>query len=298
MTDLNKKEQIIGILSYICCAVILTAQNLHAFSLVYFCAMASVLFFADKIFEKDIIKNKTLTAFFIVICGYTATFKIFDSEHINHKQLFSAIAVAIFFACLFAMTDLQKIPYCIISAPILCLLDIRIASCYATLLLCWSLVTLQLGKYQKKDFNKKEKNKFSAIETISISAVVGFVCLGVCIYLMFRTGSFTKQSFGYFMETSKNTAALIIISIYLARYLFSSNFNAKAYVVISLVLLTAVTTLTTLFFGWVTFALFCLCVPLFLSLFCIQESTIIESIKTDYEKNKFIFWVIIFCAIQ
>ena len=102
MTDLVKKEKVAGIICYLAYSAILTYQNHNLFSLVYFAAVAIVIFIADKLFAENTPVKKTLTAFFVTAVGYQTMFGIFRSVHNDFKQILTAAAVAIFFACIYA----------------------------------------------------------------------------------------------------------------------------------------------------------------------------------------------------
>lgn len=297
MTDLNKKEKIIGIICYVFYSAVLTYQRRFLFSLVYFAAVALVIFFADKIIKNDVIKSKTVTVFLITAISYQTMFEIFYSAHGYLEQLGTAAAVAIFFACIFALTDKNKLPYCIIAAPVLCFLSLKIAICYCVLLLCLSIVKLQLKEKEPKK-KKNSKKSLSPQKLYVISTVTSIVCFGVCVYLMLNLEGYIKEDFNYLLVKFKNPIALILVAVYLSVKIFKSNFLPKASIGISLAVFTIITVFTTMILGWSVFALFCLCVPAFLSLFCLKNVDITESVKADYEKNKYLFWVLIVCLLQ
>lgn len=296
MTDLNNKEKIIAIVSYLAYSVILTFQRYFPFSVVYFAAIAVTIVLADKIFAKDSIKYKTLSAFLITAVGYPTMFEIFFSVHNDLKYILTAIAAALFFACIFAFTDKKKFLLCITGAPVICCLNVKIAICYSVFLLCMSVTEL----YPTADsaISKKKSKKSSPDKLAIISAVISLICIGVCGFLILNDNGYIRENFDYLLLKFKNPLALLIISAYLVYRLFRSDCNRKQPIIICLVLFAASAVFATAFLGWTVFALMCTCVPLFLGLICIKDVAVINSVKSDYANNKFLFWTIIVCALQ
>lgn len=296
MTDLNKKEKIFAIVSYVIYSAILTYQRYLPFSAVYFLAVAVPIVLADKIFEANKVKLKTLSAFVITAVGYPTMFEIFFSVHNDVKYILTAIAVALFFACVFAFTDKKKMPLCIAGAPVLCCLNIKIAICYSVFLLCLSIAGFTADKNSSKGKGKNKKP--SADKLAIISAAVSLICICVCILLIFQSNGYVLEQFDYLLARFKNPLALLVISAYLLFRLFKSSYSQKKLLIICLVLFAASAALGTAFLGWSVFALICLCVPLFLGIICLEDPTVVDSIKADCTKNKFLFLATIICALQ
>lgn len=292
MTDLVKKEKVAGIICYLVYSAILTYQNRTLLSLVYFFAVAVVILFSDKLFSENIPVRKTLTAFLITAVGYQSLFGIFRSVHNDIKQVLTAVAVAVFFACVFAFTDKKKFPFCIVAAPGLCFLNVKIAVCYSVFLLCLSIMGAVSAKYNENKKGLSHKN------LAMISIAVSVICFGAGLYLLINTDNYIIENLKYLLVQFKNPPALIIASIYLAVILFRSGDVNKTLLVICITVFVATTILTTILFGWSLFAVFCLSIPLFLGILCLNDAKTVNLIKSDYKKHKFIFWIIIVCALQ
>ncbi|MBR3835513.1 MAG: hypothetical protein IKJ69_01835 [Clostridia bacterium] len=300
MTDLVKKEKLTVIFGYLAYSVILTYQNRNPISLVYFAAVALTIVFADRLFSNDFPVKKTLSAFFITAVGYQSLYGIFNSVHNDVKQIFSALAAAIFFACIFAFTDSKKLSLCIAAAPVLCILNFKTAICYCVFLLCIAVMKLcSADKAILPDRkNKSKKKELSKKSLAVISIVTGIICLGISCYLLATADGYVKENIKYLLTQFKNPPALIIASGYLAVKLFGSSTVHKAALSICLVLFVAATVITTVVFGWSLLAIFCLSLPLFLGILCIDDVSIVDRIKADYQKNKFLFFIIAVCALQ
>ncbi len=300
MTDLNKKEKIICALCYLAYAAILTYQRHFLLSIAYFAFVAVVIVFADKLLKNEFLKRKTFSAFLITAVGYQTLFEIFYSSRQSIKQLSAALAVAIFIACIFAFTDRKKLPFCIIAAPVLCFLNLKIAVGYTVFLFCISLAELQSEKSEgEKKLARKQENKKTSVRNLSLASIaISVICLGVCIYLSLTSEVFFKEDINYLLLRFKNPLALMIVCGYLAFRIFKSDFYAKQAVIICLVLSVAVAIFATFTLGWSLFSLFCYTTPLYLGLMCIKSTSIVEAIKADYHKNKFVFWAIIVCTLQ
>ncbi len=292
MTNLVKKEKIAGIICYLVYSAILTYQNHNLFSLVYFVAVAIVIFMADRLFAENAPVKKTLTAFFVTAVGYQTLFGIFRSVHNDVKQVLTAAAAAVFFASIFAFTDRKKLPFCIAAAPVLCFLNLKIAICYSVFLLCFSVAQTLSAKH------KENKKGLSHKNLAIISIAVSVICSGVSLYLLITDDGYIKENLNYLLVQFKNPPALIIASIYLASRLFRSIDTNKVVLSICIAVFVAATILTTVLFGWSLFAVFCLSIPLFLGILCLNDTKTVDLIKSDCEKHKYIFYIIIVCALQ
>ena len=282
MTDLNKKEKLSGILCYLAYAAVLTFQRHDVIALSFFAFTAVVVLLADKLIKCDAIHSKTLAAFFVTAVGFQSTFEIFYASHIDIKQTLSAAAVAIFYACLFMLTDKAKLPWCLVAVPVLCVLNVRIAIGYCVLVLCLSLITIG---------NKADKIAIAG-------AAVGAAGLVACIILALTADGYFLESSSYLLSRFKNPLFLIIIAAYLLARLIKVRAYDNRRIIVCAVLLIAATVFATLTLGWSAFSLLCLCMPLFCGILCLADSRIITAIKADFNNHKFIFLAIIVCALQ
>ncbi|MBQ8575346.1 MAG: hypothetical protein IJ447_04790 [Clostridia bacterium] len=298
MTDLLKKEKILAIICYIAYSVVLAYQRRSWFSLIFFGVIALVILFADQIICCDVVKNKTLCAFFVTSVGYQTMFEIFYNSPGNLQSFLSATAIAIFFACTLSSADNKSLSYCIVASPVLCVLNLKIAVVYSVFLLCNAIVNIQIHKHTSQKKKKKSNQILSPEKLWIISAITGVVCIGICVFLSLGLDGYLKENFNYLLVKFKNSIALIIVAVYLAVRIFKSDFPQKASVGISLVIFMIATVFATIVLGWSVFALFCFCVPAFLSLICLKHKEITEAVKTDYKKNKYLFWVLIVCMLQ
>lgn len=282
MTDLNKREKIIAVICYLAYSAVLTLQRHEPFALIYFTFVALAVFFADKLIKSDTIKCKTLTAFFITAVGYQTTFEIFYSVHNDFKQILSAVAVAVFYGCVFMLTDKSMLSWCIGAVPVLCALNVRIAIGFCVLLLCLSVMSL--GK--------------KAAKINLISTAISAAGLIACIIIALTADGYFLENSRYLLERFKNPVFLIIIAAYLAVKLIRNKAVSTAKFCICLALTVAVTVFATLTLGWTVFALMSLCLPLLLGLVCLNDSRTASAIRSDFEKNKLIFISVIICSLQ
>ena len=294
MTDLNKKEKFIAVVSYIAYSAGLTYQRYFLFSVVYFLAVAVAIVLADKVIAENAVKHKTLSAFLITAIGYPTMFEIFFSVHNDLKYILTAIAVALFFICIFAFTDPEKLLICIAAAPVLCCMNLKIAICYSVFLMCWSIAGI--GTTEKN--NKKKSKQLQPDKLAIISAAVSIVCIGLCVLLIVKGNGYIREDFGYLLTRFKNPPALLIIAGYLLYRLLKSDFRQTKLILICLAVFAVATTLATAFLGWSVFALMCTCIPLFLGLICVKDTAVVDSIKSNFADNKFIFFATIICALQ
>lgn len=312
MTDLSLKNKIIAIASYLCTAVVLTYQKNYIFSMIYFVCVGLVLFFADKLFDSKKIKEKTLCAFLLTSVAYQTLSQIYFSSHEKNKQLMVAAAVAILVAILFAMTDKSKLSYTIVVAPVLCLLDLRIALCYSCTVIAWAVTNVILGeRHDKKVINKKtKKNKvdkksvdLSSVEqrTLFIStALVSIICFAVCIYFSAKKETAVIEKYDYILQQFKNTIGFVIALIYLL--IKALKLNTKPAVRISIVAGILLCIVPVTFFvkvyGWASVSLALICSIAYLGLICFENEQIIQSIKDDYSKSKYLFWVLLLLMLR
>ena len=310
MTDLSLKNKIIAISSYIFSVAILIYQNSYLFSVIYFACVGLVLFFADKIFDNERIKEKTLCAFFLASVSYQTLFPMFWAIHENNKHLMIAAAVAIFIAAVFAMTDKAKVSYLIVVAPVLCFLDQRTALCFSGLLLAWSVskILAEEKKEAKSKNNKKSKKKqsnkaLSSLENIKfliLTALMSLVCIAVCIYLSIQKDNIVIENYKYFIQQFKNTIGFVVVLIYLLIKAF--RYHTKPALKISFIpgilLCIVPVTFFVKVYGWASVSLALICSIAYLGLICFENEQIIQSIKDDYSKNKYLFWVLLLLMLR
>lgn len=312
MTDLSLKNKIIAIASYLCTAVVLTYQKNYIFSMIYFVCVGLVLFFADKLFDSEKVKEKTLCAFLLTSVAYQTLSQIYFSTHERNKQLMVAAAAAIFVAIIFAMTDKTKLSYTIIAAPVLCLLDLKIALCYSSIVIAWSVTNILRGeRHDKKVSNKKsKKNKsdkksavLSSVEprTILIStALVSIICFAVCIYFSAKKETAVIEKYDYILQQFKNTIGFVIALVYLLIKALKLNTRpaVRISIVAGILLCIVPVTFFVKVYGWASVSLSLICSIAYLGLICFENEQIIQSIKDDYSKNKYLFWVLLLLMLR
>ena len=314
MTDISIKNRIIALISFVFASITLSVCSASTFSLVFFACVGLVLFFADKILSSEKIKERTAFAFLVFAAVYQTFFQFFSRMHeSNNAQLMIASAAALFLAGVFAATNIKNLPYSILVAVILCFLDIRIASAYCLLLLTFSIVKFQLeikgnkfrkNKGKKKNSKKKknDKNKESdetdPFFTIIISIIVCAACLIYCLFAVFKNEIRTAETFDYMLEQFKNTIGLVILIIYLLIRLLRSEIKAKAGIVAGFILNIAPIPLYFANYGWCAFSLFLISSALFFVLVCLENSDIVDSIKSDYNNHKYVFFAELLLLLQ
>lgn len=313
MTDLSLKNKIIAIISYIFTAAVIVYQNNYFFSVVYFACIGLVLFFADKIFDNEKIKEKTLCSFLFFSVSHQTLFQIFFVIHENNKHLPIASSVAIFVAVVFAMTDKSKLMYAIVASPILCFLDPRIALCFSSMLSAWSVSELLLkdkteacvtkNKKRKKKQSEKEKSQILAVEPkkmLIASALTGIVCFGLSIYLALQKQNIVIENSNYFIHQFKNTIGFVIALIYMLIKLFrnTKKIGAKISFIPGTLLCIVPVTFFIPVYGWSILSLSLICSIVYTGLLCFENDQIIQAIKDDYAKSKYLFWILLLLMLR
>lgn len=282
MTELNKKEKIIGILSYLAYSAVLTFQRHYLLSLTYFACVSVGIIFADKLIKDGIVKNKTLSAFFLTAVGYQSAFEIFYTVRDDLMQILSAFAISAFFICIFLLTDKTKLPWCIGAVPFFCAINVKIAFIYCILLLCLSVMSL----------NKRADKLTIASMAVSAAGII------VCVIIALTSDTYFLENIGYMLERFKNPIFLIIITAYLTFKLRKSRTLKISRLCLCFAVFTVAAIFATCTLGWTAFSLFCFTLPVFTALLCLGDETVTEAIKTDFKKNKFIFFAVIICVLQ
>lgn len=305
MTDLSLKNRILTLVSFVFAAFILTLRSALVFNFVFFLFTGVVLFFADKILNSEKIKERTALAFFVFATCYQTFFQIFNRIHENNRQLLAASALAVFLAAVFAATDIKKLPYSVFSAPLLCLLDVRIATSYALLLLSFSVVKLTLGSKttksgkKKKKFNQeKEKGSVNLTTVLAISVVTSIACAAFCAYSFFKNKVLSAENLDYLFTHFKNTIGFVIFIVYFLIKLMRSSLRIKPVIIICLALNIAVSVLFAVYYGWAYFSLALISTTLLSGLTCLESEDVTNSIKSDFLNHKYIFLAGLLCLIQ
>ena len=307
MTDLSVKNRIIALLSFAFVAVGLSVRSALPFTLVFFLCMGPVVFFADKILNQEKIKERTLLAFFIFGACYQTFFQLFNRVHVSGKQLMIAAALAVFLAAVFAATDRKTFPYSVFSVPLLCLLDVRVASAYCILLLSFSIVSVQLGKVTNKKAKSKKKkrsDKNKVADTLSpfavnmIAVAVSLCGIAFCVYSTIRAEYPNIESISFLLSQFKNTFGFTILLVYLLVKLIRSHLNVAASIITGFVLFAAATVFFTINYGWSVFSLFLVSANMFLGLVCLENEETINEIKADYHNHRYLFLIGLLCLLQ
>ncbi len=307
MTDLSLKNRILALVAFTVSALFLSVLSALYFTLVLFVCLGIVIFFADKLLNNKKIKERTAFAFFVSASCFQTFYQIFNRVHDNNKQLMTAAAISFFLAAVFAATDIKNLPYCIFAAPLICLLDIRIAGAYCILLLTLSIVKIKLSPEQNKSDkkknskNKKNTSKQSDIDPFTatiVSIIVSLGCLAFCLYTVFQNKDRTTETLDYLLRYFKNTLGFSILIIYFIIKLMRSNVKAKVAVIIGIILHITAIPLYLINYGWSFVSLFMISTALFLGLVCLENNDIVDSIKDDYNNHKYLFFVEFLCLLQ
>lgn len=305
MTDLSFKNRIIALISFTFAALILTLRNALFFNFIFFLFTGVVIFFADKIINNEKIKERTALAFFVFATCYQTFFQVFNRIHENNRQLLAASALAVFLAAAFAATDIKKLPYAVFSAPLLCLLDIKIAASYSLFLLFYSVTKLAIetrtgksGKKKKKSNQQKDKNSVEPITVILVSVVTSVACTAFCAYSFFKNRVLSMENFDYLFTHFKNTIGFVIFIVYFLVKLIKSNLRINVVVIVCLALGIAASVLFAIYYGWAYFSLALIASVFFLGLTCLESEGVTNSIKADCQNNKYIFIAGLLCLIQ
>lgn len=304
MTDLSLKNRIFALVAFTFSALILSFRSALYFTLVLFVCLGTVLFFADKLLDNKKIKERTAFAFFVSAACYQTFYQIFNRVHDNNKQLMAAAAIAFFLAAVFAATDIKKLPYCILAAPLICFLDTRIAGAYCILLLTLSIVKIRLVPERNKSVKKKnsknssKKSDLNQFTVTIVSIIVSLGCLAFCLYTVFQNENRTTETLDYLLRYFKNTLGFSILIVYFTIKLMRSNVKAKVAVIIGIILHIAATPLYLINYGWSFASLFIISTALFLGLVCLENNYIVDSIKDDCRNHRYLFLVELLCLLQ
>lgn len=312
MTDIIKRDKIIACFSFVFSAIVLSYQEFSRFSLIYFAVIGLVLLFADKVFDNEKIKEKTLCAFILTAISHQTFYQIFSTVHESNQQLMTASACAIFIAAAFAMTDKNKTAYSIVAAPLLCFLDLRIGICFGLLLFTASFSSFisEEGKFLSKatsDKGAKKKPKTNNNKSTSdiaslnpkllfaFAALTGLICFAVCIYLTYKNSTHSIENYKYLIKHFKHLTGFAILAIYLLIKIFRSNLSksVKFIAPLSMILCLATGFLLLSFHGWSYFSLISIVCIVYAGLACLNNNEIVESVKEDYNRNKYLFWVLL-----
>ena len=312
MTDIKVKHRIIALVSYAFVALILTVRSALPFTFVFFGFMGLVVFFAEKFINSEKIKERTLFAFFVFAACYQTFYQLFNRTHDNGKQIMIAVGLAVFLISVFAATDIKKLPLSIVSAPLLCFLDARIATAYCLLLISFSVIKFRLhisgNKFAKKRNKKKQGNKntdkakeqkaFDPVTVILFSILISAICLIFCIVYVFINNVHTIEKTDYLVTQFKNTFGFIVFIGYLLIKLLKSKLRIKVGIIVSLILNIVATVLFTINYGWAFFSLFLITAIMLLGLICLESEDIVNDIKKDFTEHKYVFLVMLLCLLQ
>lgn len=305
MTDLSLKNRILALVAFTVSALFLSVLSALYFTLVLFVCLGIVIFFADKLLNNQKIKERTAFAFFVSASCFQTFYQIFNRVHDNNKQLMAAAAISFFLAAVFAATDIKKLPYCIFAAPLICLLDIRIAGAYCLLLFAFSITTIKFLPKQNKS-KKKKNNKNITTQQLDInpltattaSIFVSLGCLVFCLYTVFQNENRLTETLDYLLRYFKGTLGFLVLIVYLITKLMRSDSKAKANIIIGVFLHIAIIPFYAINYGWAFASLFVISTALFLGLICLESNSIVDSIKEDYRNHKYIFFVELLCLLQ
>lgn len=302
MTDISIKNRITAIAAYIAAASVLTLQYHQPTAIVYFFAVGLVLLFADKLFDRTKVTCPTVTAFAVSVLCHQTFFQIFYKTHDSIKQLLTALAVAVFLAGVFALTDGKKQWISVAAAPIISLADYRIAFCYCILTLSLSVVKLLSAEKAKTKSALKSKKKSSSVKPsfsdnklLIISAAVSAVCMLFCIFPAVRDTGNTVEAIRYFLVNFKNTPFILTACVYLLVRLLKGDIRAKAGIITGFALNVISAVVFCILYGWTMLSLFLISGLLFCALNCLENSQIADSVKADYDNHRYLFSALILC---
>lgn len=309
MTDISLKNRIIALVSFALAAIILSLRSALPFTLVFFVFTGIALFFADRIINSEKIKERTAVAFLVFAACYQTFYQCFNRVHANNRQLMTAAAVTVFLAAVFALTDSKKLPYSIFSAPLLCLLDTKVALTYCLLLLSFSVTKLELTIRTDKRTKKNKKNKKTQKDdqktgepdtkkVILLSILASAVCLAFCIYSVFKNSIRSTESLDYLFTQFKNVTGFIIFIIYLLIKLIKSDLRVNALATVGVFLNISAAIFFALNYGWTFLSLFSVSATIFLGLICMESENVIAEIQTDYSNHRYLFIIVILCMLR
>ncbi len=283
MTDLSNKNKIITALAFICYSAVLVFCNYYAFSAVYFIAVGAVIALACITLADCEIKNKTVAAFLVTATGYEAFFAAFHTSHTSDRRLMAAIAVFVFFSGVFLLTHKKLLPLSIAAAPVLCILNLKIAACYCAVLLCHGIVDASISKGKK-----------AAVSAV----IIGAVCLAVCAVLALTGSGIIKENINFLLSRFKNLPAVIASAVYLAVRTFRCNKTLRKPLTVSLIILTASTVFFCVTLGWTALAIMLFTAALFLGLCCVRDKNTLSAVISDYHAHRYLFVFVAVCLLQ
>lgn len=301
MTDISIKNRIAAVVAYIVAASVLTLQYHQPTAIVYFFAVGLVLLFADKLFDTTKVTCPTATAFAVSVLCHQTFFQIFYKTHDSIKQLLTALAVAVFLAGVFALTDRKKQWISVVAAPIISLANYRIAFCYCILTLSFFIVKLLSAEKAKTKSAQKSKKKSSSVKPslsdnklLIISAAVSAVCMLFCIFPAVKdTGNI--EAIRYFLVNFKNTPFILTACVYLLVRLLKGDIRAKAGIITGFALNVISAVVFCILYGWTMLSLFLISGLLFCALNCLENRQIADSVRADYDNHRYLFSALILC---
>jgi hypothetical protein len=307
LTDLSVKNRIVALSSFVLLSVVLTIRNVNLFTFILFGFLGLVIFFADKILDNQKIQERTLSALFTFAVCYQTFLQLFNLTYDNFRQLLVSAAFAIFLAAVFVATDRKKFPYAVVSAPLICLLDVRTASAYCTLLLSLSIVLFisesRNKKSGKKSSKKKAKKQDGKVEPEPITVILISIFLSIaglvfCVYSALKNGIPVIENITFFFSQYKNTLGCIILIAYLFIKLIKSNLRATVHIVAGLFIHIAAMIFFTVIYGWTLLSLFLLSAIMFLGIVCLESEETVNEIKSDCHNHRYLFLVGMLCLLQ
>lgn len=264
-------------------------QNI--FSLLYFLCVGLVIFFVEPVLSDNAsVNSKTYFSFLVSATFFSATYENFSNSTNQLNKVLCAAGTALLLAGLIAVTDKKKFNYCILILPILFFIDKKLCLCLSALFLSVFILNLfsQTKTKQKKNKKKKEPHTSQLNVVYVLISLLGLIA-SIVLYLTISEKH--SDSFSYFSSFGLNCFTAVFVMVYILIKLIRNDSSLIHPIAIGLLILIVTSVFCAVYVGLVALAVSILSTLFFLVYCCLQSKDTTESIQTDYERNKLLFWI-------
>ena len=263
----------------------------NVFSLIYFICVSFAIFFIEPVLTEDsTVKHKIYFNFLLFTVFFGATYESFDLAIGNLAKLMSATGTSLLLAGLIAVTDRKKFNYCVLIIPVLFFIDKKLCICSSALFLTIFILNLFLEPKTKQKKGKKKKEPATSQLNV-VYVLVSLLGLIASIVLYVTTSAKHSDLFSYFVSFGLNCFPAVLIIVYILIKLVRNDSAFIRPIAIGLLILVGTSVFCAVYVNFATLAVSILSTLFFLVYCCLQSSSTIDSIKADYERNKFAFWI-------
>lgn len=289
--NLTRTELLKYVCAYSIFSLLIAFFHQNIFSLIYFLCVGLVIFFVEPVLsESASVNSKTYFSFLVSVAFFSSTYENFSNSTNQLTKVLCAAGTALLLAGLIAVTDKKKFNYCILIVPLLFFIEKRLCICLSAFFL--SVFMLNFFITKKAGVGKSKKNKKDnrlQLSLVYILVSLAGLIAGIALYV--TTSARHSEQFSYIIKfVFKNLITLIAIIYTLIK--ISTNESAFIRpVTIGLLIITGVSVFAGVYIGFTFLDISVLLALFFLVYCCLQSKDTTESIQTDYEQNKLLFWI-------